>query len=67
MTADRLPAIQSYLSLVLDLQSGKKPVEVELAGVRWVSEYRCGLEFIRISDESSQRLSEFVALLEQAL
>lgn len=65
MTAGQLPAMQAYISLVIDLQAGMKPVEVELAGVRWVSDYRCGLEFIRLSGESSRRLNEFVALLER--
>lgn len=65
ITADQLPAMQAYISLVIDLQVGMKPVEVELAGVRWVSDYRCGLEFIRLSGESSRRLNEFVALLER--
>mgnify|MGYP001589023575 FL=1 len=65
MTADQLPAMQAYISLVIDLQAGVKPVEVELSGVRWVSDYRCGLEFIRISGESSRRLNEFIALLER--
>lgn len=65
ITADGLPAIQTYISLVIDLQAGMKPVEVDLAGVRWVSDYRCGLEFIRLSGESSRRLNEFVAILEQ--
>lgn len=65
ITADQLPAMQAYISLVIDLQAGMKPVEVELAGVRWVSDYRCGLEFIRLSVESSRRLNEFVALLER--
>jgi hypothetical protein len=65
MTTDQLPAMPAYISLVMDLQAGTEPVDVELAGVRWVSDYRCGLEFIRLSGESARRLSEFVALLEQ--
>ncbi len=65
LTADQLPTMQAYVSLVIDLQAGMKPIEVELAGVRWVSGYRCGLEFIRLSGESSRRLNEFVALLER--
>ena len=65
ITADQLLPMQAYISLVIDLPAGMEPVEVELAGVRWVSDYRCGLEFIRVSGESARRLSEFVVLLER--
>lgn len=64
MTADRLPAFSTHIALRIDLLNGAEPVEVELAGVRWVSDYRCGLEFIRLSADSLGRLRAFVALLE---
>lgn len=64
MMAERIPAISSYVSLQVDLLNGTAPVDIELAGVRWVSGHRSGLEFIRISPEMLARLRSFVALLE---
>lgn len=58
------PLVSSYLALWIDLPDSTTPVEIELAGVRWVSEQRCGLEFIRISPEMANRLGSFVAVLE---
>lgn len=65
MTAEQLPTAPASLSLHVDLLNGTEPVAVELATVRWVSGYRCGLEFIRMSPEMTARLRAFVALLEQ--
>jgi hypothetical protein len=64
MMADRIPALSTHVALRIDLLNGAEPVDIELAGVRWVSDYRCGLEFIRLSAESCGRLRAFVALLE---
>ncbi|TKS58887.1 MAG: PilZ domain-containing protein [Nitrospira sp.] len=64
MKAERIPAISTYVSLQVDLLNGTAPVDIELAGIRWVSGRRCGLEFIRISPEMLVRLRSFVALLE---
>lgn len=64
MMTERIPAISTYVSLQIDLLNGAAPLDVELAGVRWVSGTRCGLEFIRISTEMLARLRSFVALLE---
>jgi hypothetical protein len=64
MTAQKIPALSSYLSLQIDLLNGTKPITIELAGVRWVSGVRCGLEFIRIAPEMISRLRSFVSLLE---
>lgn len=64
MTTERIPAISTYLSLQVDLLNGTAPVNIELAGVRWVSGRRCGLEFIRVSPEMLSRLRSFVLLLE---
>jgi c-di-GMP-binding flagellar brake protein YcgR len=58
------PSALSYLALQFDLPDNATPIEIELAGVRWVSEQRCGLEFIRISPEMANRLGSFVAVLE---
>lgn len=64
MTAEKIPAVSTYISLQIDFLNGRTPVDVELAGVRWISGARCGLEFIRISPEMLGRLRSFVALLE---
>lgn len=58
------PLVSSYFSLWIDLPDSTTPIEIELAGVRWVSEQRCGFEFIRISPEMLNRLGSFVAVLE---
>lgn len=58
------PSVSSYLALWIDLLNGTTPIEIELAGVRWVSGQRCGLEFIRISPEMLSRLGSFVSVLE---
>jgi hypothetical protein len=64
MTAERIPALATYLALRIDLLNGMDPVDIELAGVRWIFEHRCGLEFIRISPEMLVRLRSFVGLME---
>lgn len=58
-------SVSSYVALWIDLPNGTTPIEIELAGVRWVSQQRCGLEFIRLSPEMLNRLNSFVFLLEQ--
>ena len=59
------PSVSSYLALWINLPDSTTPVEIELAGVRWVSEQRCGFEFIRISPEMLSRLASFVSVLER--
>jgi hypothetical protein len=63
LTAERIPALHAHVSIHIDLPDGTEPVDIGLAGVRWVTDYRCGLEFIRISGESLARLHAFVTLL----
>ncbi len=65
LTAERLPKAQSYLSLQVDMLNGTDPVLIELAAVRWVSGYQCGVEFIRMAPEMATRLRSFVTLLEK--
>ena len=65
LTTECLPKTQSYLSLQVDMLNGTEPVLIELAAVRWVSGYQCGVEFIRMAPEMATRLRAFVALLEQ--
>jgi hypothetical protein len=64
LTAERIPELHTHVSIQIDLPDSTEPVDIELAGVRWVTDYRCGLEFIRVSGESLARLRVFVALLE---
>ena len=64
LTAEHIPDLHTHVSIQIDLPDGTKPVDIGLAGVRWVADYRCGLEFIRVSGESLTRLRVFVALLE---
>lgn len=59
------PSVSSHLALWIDLPDSTTPVEIELAGVRWVSEQRCGFEFIRISPEMLNRLDSFVSVLDR--
>ena len=64
LTTERLPSKGSYLSLDIDLLNGETPVRIELAGVRWISGPRCGIEFIRISPDALRQLSAFVLVLD---
>ncbi len=63
LTAERIPELHTHVSIQIDLPDGTEPIDIELAGVRWVTDYRCGLEFIRVSGESLARLRAFIALL----
>lgn len=65
MTAEHLPSVSTYVSLDIDLLNGEEPANIELAGVRWVSGYRCGLEFIRVRPDILSQLRAFVLVLEQ--
>lgn len=62
-----LPSAFTYVSLDIDLLNvtDEGLVAIELAGVRWVSERRCGLEFIRIRPDMLMKLRAFALLLEQ--
>ena len=64
LTAEHLPSKGSYVSLDIDLVNGEIPVQIELAGVRWVSGPRCGVEFIRMSSDALRQLSAFVLVLD---
>ncbi|MBS0181831.1 MAG: PilZ domain-containing protein [Nitrospira sp.] len=65
MTAEHLPFVSTYVSLDIELFNGEEPANIELAGVRWVSEYRCGLEFILVRPDMLVKLKAFVLMLEQ--
>ena len=65
MTMEHIPSVSTYASLDIDLLNGEEPVKIELAGVRWVSKHRCGLEFIRVRPDMLMKLRAFALLLEQ--
>lgn len=65
ITTEHLPSVSTYVSLDIDLLNGEGPATIELAGVRWVSQHRCGLEFIRVQPDILMKLRAFVLLLEQ--
>lgn len=65
MTMKHIPSVSTYVSLDIDLPNGEGPAQIELAGVRWVSEHRCGLEFIRVRPDMLMKLRAFALLLEQ--
>ena len=65
ITAEHLPSVSTYISLDIDLLNGEEPATIELAGVRWVSGHRCGLEFIRVQPDILIKLKTFALLLEQ--
>ena len=65
MTAEQPPSVSTYVSMDIDLLNGEGPDNIELAGVRWVSGHRCGLEFIRVRPDMLMRLRAFALLLQQ--
>ena len=65
ITAERLPPVSTYITLDIDLLIGEGLATIELAGVRWVSGHRCGLEFIRVRPDMLMKLKAFTLLLEQ--
>jgi hypothetical protein len=65
MTAEQPPSVSTYVSLDIDLLNGEGPASIELAGVRWVSDRRCGLEFIRVRPDILMRLRAFALLLQR--
>lgn len=65
MTTEHLPSVSSHVSLDIELLNGEDPTTIELAVVRWVSEHRCGLEFIRVRPDMLMKLKAFALLLEQ--
>ena len=67
ITAAPLPSVVTYVSLDIDLLNvtDEGLVTIELAGVRWISERQCGLEFIRIRPDMLMKPRAFALLLEQ--
>lgn len=65
ITTERLPSVSTYISLDIDLFNSEEPTTIKLAGVRWVSGHRCGLEFIRVRPDMLMKLKAFTLLLGQ--
>jgi PilZ domain len=65
ITTEHLPLVSTYITLDIELLNGEGPATIELAGVRWVSGHRCGLEFIRVRPDMLMKLKAFALLLEQ--
>ena len=65
ITTEHLPSVSTYITLDIELVNGEEPATIKLAGVRWVSGHRCGLEFIRVRPDMLMKLKAFTLLLEQ--
>lgn len=57
----------AYVSLRIHLSDEVLPVEVELAAVRWRSDQKFGVEFIRLKPEAQERLRQAAKTLEAGL
>lgn len=58
------PRVSSYLSVRIDLSDLEAPLLIDLVAVRWLSDEKIGLEFIRMGEPEQQRLRQFVQTLE---
>ncbi len=56
--------VGEYLSIHLQVPNQEAPIVVDLAGVRWVSDHACGLEFVSMWPSEEQRLGRFLRDLE---
>jgi hypothetical protein len=57
----------AYMSLSIHLSDEGLPVEVELAAVRWRTDQKFGVEFIRLKPEAQERLRQAAKGLETGL
>lgn len=58
------PPVSSYLSVRIDLSEHDAPLLIDLAAVRWLSDEKIGVEFIRMGEPEQERLRQFVKTLE---
>jgi hypothetical protein len=56
-----------YVQLKMELLEREEPVHIELAVVRWSSDKRFGVEFIKIRSQEGERLKNFVKALESTI
>ena len=54
----------AYVSLCIHLSDEALPIEVELAAVRWCTEQKFGVEFIRLKPEAQEQLHQAANVLE---
>jgi PilZ domain len=66
VTVEQVATPPAYVHLDMQLWEGQEPVHVELAAVRWSSDTRVGLEFIKLTPEQRDRLSSFMGMLERS-
>ena len=66
VTVKQIATPPDYVQLDMQLWEGQKPVHIELAAVRWSSDPRVGLEFIKVTPEQKDRLSSFMGMLERS-
>jgi c-di-GMP-binding flagellar brake protein YcgR len=64
ITSETVADVAGYLQMMMQLRAEEKPVQVDLAAVRWSSATRFGVEFIKIRPEEEERLKKFVKALE---
>ena len=65
VTAEHVATPPAYVQLDMQLWEGQEPVRIELAAVRWASESRFGLEYIKLDSTQKERLASFMAMLER--
>ena len=65
VTAEHVATPPAYVQLDMQLWEGQEPVHIELAAVRWASETRFGLEYIKLGSKQKERLASFMAMLER--
>jgi c-di-GMP-binding flagellar brake protein YcgR len=65
VTVEQTAAPPAYVQLDMQLWEGQEPVHIDLAAVRWSSDNRVGLEFIKLTPEQRDRLSSFTGMLER--
>ncbi len=59
--ADRPLAVNTYLSLRLQIAPKDMPILVDLAAVRWTRGMNCGVHFLSIQPLQAARLKTFLA------
>jgi PilZ domain-containing protein len=66
VTAEHVATPPAYVRLDMQLWEGQEPVHIELAAVRWSSDTRFGLEYIKLDSTQRGRLASFMAMLERS-
>jgi hypothetical protein len=64
LIAEVIPPISTYVAITIELPGADTPLSVKLAGVRWITGQKFGLEFVQIEPSELERLHEFMDTLE---